>query len=297
MKVKFNAAAEKTHTAAGTGAAYLADAKSRLSPLIDQGKEKLTPLVEDGLGKLAPLADQAKAKGAEYAAQASDKLAPARQVAQERYADMLPKLGVALEQLLNNENAQEAQHRGLAAMAALRGDLGLPKKELKRLRKDQMKQVRQLQKVAKKEQRGSALAKTAKTTGILALLGALGYFLWKQFGTQSGSDWQAHNASAYQSTSSTTPTTSTPSAGTQTQSFSEPVDAPQTEAGQTVDRSAYGEDAFVGAEPPAGYTIKGNERSMKYHTEGTGGYERTIADVWFTSEEAAEKAGFTKAQR
>ena len=36
---------------------------------------------------------------------------------------------------------------------------------------------------------------------------------------------------------------------------------------------------------------------MKIHVPGTGGYERTIAEVWFESEAAAEAAGFTKAQR
>ena len=36
---------------------------------------------------------------------------------------------------------------------------------------------------------------------------------------------------------------------------------------------------------------------MKFHVKGNGGYERTIADVWFDSEAAAEAAGFTKAQR
>ena len=61
--------------------------------------------------------------------------------------------------------------------------------------------------------------------------------------------------------------------------------------------AGYGEGAFVGTTPPEGYTIKGNERSKKYHVPGTGGYERTIAEVWFNSEEAAAEAGFVKAQR
>lgn len=59
----------------------------------------------------------------------------------------------------------------------------------------------------------------------------------------------------------------------------------------------YGEGSYVGDTPPTGFSIKGNERSMKYHVPGSGGYERTIAEVWFESEEAAEKAGFTRAQR
>ena len=61
--------------------------------------------------------------------------------------------------------------------------------------------------------------------------------------------------------------------------------------------SPYGEGSYVGSEPPKGFTIKGNERSMKFHVPGNGGYDRTIADVWFASEDAATAAGFTKAQR
>ena len=61
--------------------------------------------------------------------------------------------------------------------------------------------------------------------------------------------------------------------------------------------SPYGEGSYVGAEPPEGFDIKGNERSMKYHLQGSGGYERTITDVWFDSTEAAERAGFVRAQR
>ena len=58
-----------------------------------------------------------------------------------------------------------------------------------------------------------------------------------------------------------------------------------------------GPGAYVGIEPPEGFTIKGNERSMKYHLPGASGYSRTIAEVWFSSEEAAQEAGFTRAQR
>lgn len=53
---------------------------------------------------------------------------------------------------------------------------------------------------------------------------------------------------------------------------------------------------YVGVEPPAGYTIKGNERSMRYHTPDSNGWSRTIAQVWFDSEEAAQRAGFSRAE-
>ena len=55
--------------------------------------------------------------------------------------------------------------------------------------------------------------------------------------------------------------------------------------------------SYRGDEPPEGYVIKGNERAMKYHVPEAAGYDRTNADVWFNSEDAAQKAGFTRAQR
>ena len=58
-----------------------------------------------------------------------------------------------------------------------------------------------------------------------------------------------------------------------------------------------GEGVYVGTEPPEGYTIKGNDRSKKYHVPESAGYGRTTAEVWFNSEEAAERAGFIRAQR
>ena len=58
-----------------------------------------------------------------------------------------------------------------------------------------------------------------------------------------------------------------------------------------------GEGVYVGSEPPEGFTIKGNERSMKYHVPASAGYGRTVAEVWFNSEEAAQQAGFVRAQR
>jgi len=58
-----------------------------------------------------------------------------------------------------------------------------------------------------------------------------------------------------------------------------------------------GEGIYMGLEPPEGYSIKGNERSRKYHVPESAGYGRTTADIWFNSEEAAERAGFVRAQR
>jgi large subunit ribosomal protein L17 len=46
---------------------------------------------------------------------------------------------------------------------------------------------------------------------------------------------------------------------------------------------------------PEGFEIKGNKDSMNFHTPASQWYEQTVAEVWFKTEEAAEKAGFTKA--
>lgn len=282
MKTK-HAAAETTHTAAENAAAILSEAKERISPLLDQSKEKL-----------APFANEARARGTEYAHHAAVAVAPAiaaaKGAAKDRYDDILPKITEALENLANNPNAQEAHYRSVAAMKALRGDLQLSKKDRKKLHKESLAQIQSLKNTV-----GTKPKKKGKFLPLLLLgaLGGLAFIAWKKlFGAQE-TDWQTHTASAYQSS------TGEPRPS---QSFGEPVDVPSAgaEAGGTDSAATtpkYGEGAYVGAEPPEGYTIKGNERSMKYHTPETGGYERTIADVWFNSEAAAEAAGFAKAQR
>jgi len=67
--------------------------------------------------------------------------------------------------------------------------------------------------------------------------------------------------------------------------------AAESEAGESVKKD-YGKDSYRGDEPPAGFDIKGNEDSMKFHTPESPWYSRTIAEVWFNSPEAAEAAGF-----
>ena len=61
--------------------------------------------------------------------------------------------------------------------------------------------------------------------------------------------------------------------------------------------SPYGEGSYVGDEPPEGYVIKGNDRSMKYHLPGSADYDRTRIDEsrgerWFCSVAEAEAAGW-----
>ena len=68
--------------------------------------------------------------------------------------------------------------------------------------------------------------------------------------------------------------------------------ATESEAEDTTEVKDYGKDSYRGDKPPAGFDIKGNEDSMKFHTPESPWYSRTIAEVWFNSVEAAEAAGF-----
>jgi large subunit ribosomal protein L4 len=45
---------------------------------------------------------------------------------------------------------------------------------------------------------------------------------------------------------------------------------------------------------PEGFDIKGNAQSNLYHVPGSRYYKATIAEVWFSTEDAAEAAGFSK---
>jgi large subunit ribosomal protein L17 len=75
-----------------------------------------------------------------------------------------------------------------------------------------------------------------------------------------------------------------------------------TETSGAVEESASTEDAPYGEgshapledadEAPEGFPIKGNEDSKLYHVPGSAHYDRTVAEVWFATPEAAEAAGF-----
>lgn len=71
----------------------------------------------------------------------------------------------------------------------------------------------------------------------------------------------------------------------------------QPEGAGEVPPGRYGEgsaDALPHQSAPDGYTIKGNEQSMLFHTPDSPSYGRTRPQVWFRTEADAERAGFTK---
>ncbi|EAQ00158.1 50S ribosomal protein L4 [Janibacter sp. HTCC2649] len=60
----------------------------------------------------------------------------------------------------------------------------------------------------------------------------------------------------------------------------------------------FGSDSHAALEDgtaPAGFGIKGNKDSMKYHVPGSRWYDATEAEVWFRTADAAKAAGFVPA--
>jgi len=70
----------------------------------------------------------------------------------------------------------------------------------------------------------------------------------------------------------------------------------EVEESTSTDEAPYGEGSHAPLddpdEAPEGFEIKGNADSMLYHVPGSSFYARTVAEVWFTTAEAAEAAGF-----
>ncbi len=295
------AAAETTHTAAERGAAALDAAIERIQPLLEQAAERVGPFAEDAMKR----AEDARTAAAKYAAdtldsvqpqlnEALDRVTPAVEKAQKAVQnDLIPKLIQLLHEAAEHpavagvledarEAAAEIESRGQATLAAVKGELELPKKSSK----------------------GKTFLKVA---AVGALIAAVGVAI-KTFLGSKDSGWAPHEPSpAYTYTDTPTPKDPEPEDSLDDDLEDDDVDVEgdaetteATEAPETAEAApatTFGEGSYIGTEPPEGYTIKGNDRSMKYHVQESGGYERTNADVWFNSEEAAQAAGFTRAQR
>jgi large subunit ribosomal protein L4 len=65
-----------------------------------------------------------------------------------------------------------------------------------------------------------------------------------------------------------------------------------TEDSETVDFGPGSHAPLPDDEQPDGFPIKGNASSKLYHVPGSSHYNRTVAEVWFATEEDAENAGF-----
>lgn len=81
------------------------------------------------------------------------------------------------------------------------------------------------------------------------------------------------------------------------------ADATEAKSDEKSDEKAdapYGADSAAALEDgsaPEGFEIKGNEGSKKFHAPTSPWYDRTNAEVWFRTPEAAEAAGFVNAEK
>lgn len=263
------------HDARKKGAAIAADAMDNLQPRLDEVLDRVSPAVEEAYAKLAPAIDAAATKVQK---------------------DLLPKLNEILHEAAEHPLAVETGDRAEAAIAALTGEL----------------------KVADKK-KGKAAATALKVVIASGLLAGVVIAI-KKFLEPQDSGWQAHEPSQpYVPTAKSDLVEDVSdsiddakamvedAADTVADKVEDAADAVADKVEDVTDAvkgdaapfasSPHGAGSYVGTEPPEGFFIKGNERSMKYHMPGNGGYERTIADVWFDSEEAAAAAGFVKALR
>lgn len=300
------AVGDTTHAATDLGKEALAQA----SAYLQQAQEYLAPRAQDvykeASGRIAPLAKDAKKRSAKLAAGAMDAVQPKLDEVLDRvtpavddaYARFAPKLDTA---------RSKVQYGFLPAVSEM---LHNAADDIARVEIPEVP-------AAKKKSGWATFGQVLLASGLVAVI----VYAIKKFLAPEDSGWQAHEPSQpYVPTAPQTIVDDLATAaadeepevdaaeqwiedGGQPLPTDEPVAADADDVPAAEDDadpfvpSPHGDGSYVGSEPPEGFVIKGNERSMKFHVKGNAGYERTIADVWFNSEEAAEAAGFTKAQR
>lgn len=86
-----------------------------------------------------------------------------------------------------------------------------------------------------------------------------------------------------------------PAKGKSVKAVATSAEAAEIAAPVADEAEAPADGSYKGDNPPAGFDIKGNADSGKFHTPESPWYGRTKAEVWFNSVEAAEAAGFVNA--
>ncbi len=299
----------------------LHEAQGRITPIAQDVKQKSARLAADTLDTLQPRIEEALEKVSPAVEDVYERIAPALEHAREAVTrDLLPRVNTALHEAAEHPAAVEAQQRLSAATAALSGDLRLPEKK---------KSAGVLATIGKVAVIGALLTGIVvalrkflapQESGWQAHQPSTPYVpqptanLAEEFAAkaQGAADAVAEKAAEAEEAAAEVAEDISDAAADVAEDISDVAEDVADEVSEVAEdvadevregdaapfaASPYGAGSYVGSEPPEGYSIKGNERSMKYHVQGNGGYERTIADVWFSSEEAAEAAGFKKAQR
>jgi hypothetical protein len=305
-----------TQQALGLVSPYAHQAAERIAPIATSAKQRSARMAHDAVEKIGPVLDDAL-----------ERLSPAVEAARDKMsAEVLPKLSETLSAAAGAPVVVEAKKRGKAAVAAAKGELELPKEKGKKkgrwlmglavvaaiagatvvlVRKFLGSKDADWQ--AARPTTSYAPPKPPETAGAGVAAAAPVDDSLAEGAAKTTDEAPAEPTSVGEGMSAETTVdeevrgeaaaTEEPAAepvaiGDEAATFGEAAAAPEAA------KPKYeGEGVYVGSEPPEGFTIKGNERSMKYHVPESAGYGRTVAEVWFNSEEAAQQAGFVRAQR
>lgn len=280
-------------------------AAERVAPVLEQARERLTPAFEEARERLTPVFEDTRDAIIPRMSEMADKVSPTVQHAYETVVDKVehdvyPRLHGLWEQASESPAVVEASLRGRSAAAALRGELALPEPAPVEVPKE-----------------SRILRKVLAAIGLAALIGAIVLAVRAVLGSKDDGwspvqpmgvdvdDEAEWGDSPFGDEVAGEPDVDTTATATDDEAEELMVAEGGPAAAATPDDNkpeqaaapGYGDGAYVGSEPPEGFAIKGNERSMKYHVPEAAGYDRTNADVWFNSEEAAQAAGFTRALR
>ncbi|MCL2490007.1 MAG: hypothetical protein FWF36_04680 [Propionibacteriaceae bacterium] len=233
------------------------DVKSQVGEAAVQAKDRLVPLAIDAKDRLVPLAEAAVEKARPIALDAKDRLVPLAEVVMDKAR---PVVGQARHKVTEVIEADV-----MPALTDLRDQIE-PLAERSVLAVAALKGEDLVPAPPEPKKRRHPILKALG----LAVLGAAILLIVKTLLESRDDGWQLQDE--------------------------EDGFAPADEAFQEAPID-YGEGSYRGDNPPEGFTIKGNERSMKFHVPTALGFERTVTDLWFSSPEAAEQAGFTRALR
>lgn len=272
-------------------------AVQRVTPLVDQAMTKVGPYVDQAIVS----AEQAGRRAAGFTADRIEQLQPSINAALDRVAPTVDRVQHSLQdnvvpQVLESLRTVSQGPTGQQAKVLLDGLADRSDASLVAFQTE----------LAKAQQAG-IIKKASKTKTVLtiAALGALVAALAVAVKTFLGSreDWAAYEPDEPYVYPDDDPEIDAVIAAAEALSPSvvvavaEPAVAEAAIAAEQPESAPFGDGSYAGPNPPEGFTIKGNERSMKYHLPGATGYARTNADVWFSTEAAAEAAGFVRSQR
>jgi len=237
-----------------------AQAKEIIVPLAIDAKDRIVPLAIDAKDRLVPLAEAAVEKARPLALDAKERLMPLAEAAVEKAR---PVVGHAREKV-----AEVVEADVMPRLAELRDQ---PLVERSQLAVAALKGEQLVPAVEEPKKRRHPIIKLIVLTLAAALIG----LIVKTLLESRDDGWELQDDGV-------------------DEELEYAMSEPTSDDAVPVD---YGEGSYRGDNPPEGFNIKGNERSMKFHVPTALGFERTVTDLWFNSPEAAEQAGFTRALR